>query len=74
MNRYGWTYSVGLMSRSYKVLVLAMASHLAQMIFLSLVETPHIEKLYGGSSTKETMKDVKESNIFIIKNFDPYRG
>ena len=72
---YGWAYAVGLFSRSYAVLALAMGSHLCQMLFLQFVETPHIEKLYGSESSKDPSKQKKaESNVFIVKNFDPFRA
>lgn len=72
---YGWAYAVGLFSRSYTVLALAMGSHLCQMLFLQFVETPHIEKLYGTeSSTPQSKLERQSSNVFIVKNFDPFRA
>lgn len=70
---YGWAYAVGLLSRSYVVLALAMGSHLWQMFFLQFVETPHIEKLYGSES-REGAKQSSKSNLFVVKNFDWYRS
>jgi phosphatidylethanolamine N-methyltransferase len=71
---YGWAYAVGLLSRSYAVLALAMGSHLCQMLFLQFVETPHIEKLYGTESSASSKTNGKTSNVFIVKNFDSFRA
>lgn len=70
---YAWAYAVGLFTRSYVVLAVAMGSHMAQMIFLMLAETPHIEKLYGTES-KGSDKKLPESNVLVIKNFDWFRS
>lgn len=75
---YGWAYAVGLLSRSYAVLALAMGSHLCQMLFLQFVETPHIEKLYGTESSAASSANgettANKSNVFIVKNFDSFRA
>jgi len=73
---YGWAYATGLFSRSYTILALAMASHLAQMLFLYFVETPHIEKLYGSESSAaaQTNGNGGGANVFIIRNFDLFRA
>ncbi len=39
-------YGLALAVRSYALFALVIVSHLLQMAFLSLVETPHIEKVY----------------------------
>lgn len=45
---------------------------MAQMLFCGYVESPHIEKIYGsdGGAGSHTGR----ANIFIVKNFDPFRS
>lgn len=40
---YGWMYGTAIVSGSWVVLAVALGSHLSQLMFLALVETPHIE-------------------------------
>ena len=44
---YAMHYGAALITRSYTILVLALWIHLSQLLFLVLVENPHIEKIYG---------------------------
>jgi len=44
---YGWMYGCSILARSYAVLACTMAIHLSQLAFLTLVEVPHVEKLYS---------------------------
>jgi len=69
---YAWMYGTSMLSGSYQVLALAMFSHLFQMVFLTYVEDPHIQRTYGleFEMTKQTHND----NIFILRNFDPFRA
>jgi phosphatidylethanolamine N-methyltransferase len=39
-------YGISLMAANYKVLLISIVAHLAQYIFLVVVESPHIEKTY----------------------------
>merc|ERR1711871_1244986 len=48
---YAWMYGFGFWSRSYTVFALSLFAHLAQMAFLTFIETPHIEKIYGGGNS-----------------------
>jgi phospholipid N-methyltransferase len=50
---YGWTYGCALLARSFTVLACGMAFHLSQLAFLTLVEVPHVEKLYAAGSREE---------------------
>jgi len=47
---YGWTYGCAILARSFTVLACCMTFHLMQLLFLSLVEIPHVDKTYGRSS------------------------
>jgi phospholipid N-methyltransferase len=50
---YGWTYGCALLARSFTVLACGMAFHLSQLAFLTLVEVPHVEKLYAAGPREE---------------------
>ena len=41
---YGWTYGCAILARSSTVLAVGMAFHLSQLLFLILVEEPHVKK------------------------------
>lgn len=71
---YGWSYGAALLSRSWTVLAMALGAHLLQLGFLAAVETPHIEKLYGGSSEEKYNPERHlDSNIMILQNFNMTR-
>lgn len=44
------------------------------MLFLWLVETPHIEKIYGSEGDESGKKGYTKANYFVIKNFDKFRS
>ncbi|TID25670.1 phosphatidylethanolamine N-methyltransferase [Venturia nashicola] len=44
---YAGYYGISLMAASYKVLFISIIAHAAQFAFLTLVENPHIEKIYN---------------------------
>ncbi|OCK78315.1 phosphatidylethanolamine N-methyltransferas-like protein [Lepidopterella palustris CBS 459.81] len=44
---YAGYYGISLMAASYKVLFISIVAHAAQFAFLTLVESPHIEKTYN---------------------------
>jgi phosphatidylethanolamine N-methyltransferase len=44
---YSVYYGISLVTRSYTVLFVSLAAHLAQIAFLVLVEEPHIKRTYG---------------------------
>jgi phosphatidylethanolamine N-methyltransferase len=39
-------YGISMMAASYPVLFISIAAHLSQFIFLAVVESPHIDKIY----------------------------
>ena len=45
---YAGYYGISLMAASYKVLFISIVAHAAQLIFLTFVENPHIEKTYNA--------------------------
>jgi len=70
---YAWMYGFALIVRSYALFALVIICHLLQMLFLSAVETPHIEKIYGKDEPA-TGKKERTSNFFAPKNFDFFRA
>ncbi|KAF2275577.1 phosphatidylethanolamine N-methyltransferas-like protein [Westerdykella ornata] len=44
---YAGYYGISMMTASYKVLAISIIAHAAQFAFLTLVESPHIEKTYN---------------------------
>ena len=45
---YAGFYGISMMAASYKVLFISIFGHLAQLIFLTIVESPHIERTYNS--------------------------
>ncbi|OAA56626.1 phosphatidylethanolamine methyltransferase [Niveomyces insectorum RCEF 264] len=44
---YAGYYGISMMAASYDVLFISIVAHLAQFVFLAVVENPHIEKTYN---------------------------
>ena len=70
---YCWIYGCALLARSTTVLLLAMVMHISQLIFLWIVEYPHVDKLYG-SNDLQVPGAFKVANIFLFINFDIFRA
>eukprot|EP00052_Salpingoeca_macrocollata_P015204 m.120766 g.120766 ORF g.120766 m.120766 type:complete len:752 (-) comp19598_c0_seq2:51-2306(-) len=45
---YAWYYGLFCISRSPTVLVVGILAQLSQMVFLAVVESPHMDKVYGN--------------------------
>lgn len=45
---YAGFYGISMMAASYKVLFISIFGQVAQLVFLSLVESPHIDKTYNA--------------------------
>ena len=61
---YAFMYGFALMSRSYTVLYVGLFGHSCQLIFLVLVENPHIDKIYAGIQSTLTADDVARFFVF----------
>jgi phosphatidylethanolamine N-methyltransferase len=51
---YAGFYGISLMVASYNVLFISMIAHAAQILFLMIVEQPHINKTYNPPSPRRT--------------------
>lgn len=57
---YAAYYGVALLTRSYTVLLVSMIAHTFQLLFLMLVEEPHMHKVYGKRKKVDDVWDVCE--------------
>lgn len=83
---YAGYYGISAMAASYEVLFISIAAHLTQLIFLVVVENPHIEKTYNpppprpSEPNSETVDDVSRDalapvhNILGVNNIDLFRS
>src|SRR5690349_4077914 len=51
---YAGYYGIALMMASYHVLFISIVAHAAQFAFLTLVEEPHIQKIYNPPPPRRT--------------------
>ncbi len=54
---YAGYYGISMMAASYDVLFISIVAHLAQFIFLAVVENPHIEKTYNPPQPRAARAD-----------------
>ncbi|MES1907833.1 MAG: hypothetical protein MHM6MM_000873 [Cercozoa sp. M6MM] len=50
---YFGLYGLALLAQSYWILLLAILAHVANIVFVSVVENPHVRRLYAGRVRKE---------------------
>lgn len=61
---YAGYYGISMMAASYDVLFISIAAHVAQLVFLVVVENPHIEKTYNPPTPrKRTMSAQSDSSV-----------
>lgn len=65
---YAFYYGASLITRSYTVLYVSILAHTAQLIFLSIVENPHIDKTYGGDQDSRVMDPEVERVLYNSSN------
>ena len=53
---YAGYYGISLMAASYEVLAISLVAHAAQFVFLSWVESPHIEKTYNTPAPRKQVE------------------
>lgn len=72
-------YGFALITKSYIVLIVSLAAHALQFVFLTWVENPHIEKIYGSETVNNQASEEFESNesylkpFIVFSNFNPIR-
>ena len=76
---------MGLLTRSYLVFYVGLIAHLLQLLFLGLVENPHVERIYGSTSNGPDESSKKRMlynaplvyfgrDLVLFKNLDPFRA
>eukprot|EP00050_Salpingoeca_kvevrii_P005840 m.285929 g.285929 ORF g.285929 m.285929 type:complete len:641 (-) comp11478_c0_seq1:387-2309(-) len=75
---YAWYYALSFIARSPEVAVVGIVAHISQMAFLVLVETPHMDKIYGEGEASQAVDMntaaerglVSEKEPVFLHNFD----
>ncbi|KAK5575043.1 hypothetical protein RB653_010298 [Dictyostelium firmibasis] len=76
---YTFYYGASLITQSYTVLYVSLFAHFCQLIFLVLVEDPHIQKTYpeiveDPHITREKVKTYFGHDLVVVKNFQFLRS
>lgn len=84
---YFFYYGTCLLTRSYSMLYISVLAHISQLVFLVLVENPHIERTYGKMTddAEKSERDAvlydaeygyfqKKDDLIIFFNLDIYRA
>ncbi|EME40692.1 hypothetical protein DOTSEDRAFT_74291 [Dothistroma septosporum NZE10] len=54
-------YGIAMLAASYKVLFISIIAHAAQLAFLAIVESPHIDRVYNSPPPIRRSEDVPDS-------------
>ena len=71
---YAGYYGISLMAASYKVLLISIVAHAAQLAFLVWVENPHIEKTYNPPPTRKQMQESEDEHQESDGSHESYEG
>lgn len=58
-------YGFALITKSYLVLIVSLVAHFLQFLFLTYVEDPHIEKIYGSDSDEIMVEELEASDHYL---------
>ncbi|KAI9101292.1 phosphatidylethanolamine N-methyltransferase [Phlyctochytrium arcticum] len=61
-------YGTALIAQSYWVLFISLAAHASQMVFLHLVENPHIDKTYNPPTKQISTEDRKVTDRYFSRD------
>ncbi|KAJ3280103.1 phosphatidylethanolamine N-methyltransferase, partial [Borealophlyctis nickersoniae] len=73
-------YGTSLIAQSYWVLFVSLAAHASQMVFLTFVENPHIDKTYNpprvndGSQDRAPTERYFRRDLIVFSNIDWFRA
>ena len=65
---YAFFYGASMITQSYTVLYVSIVAHACQLIFLTIVENPHIDKTYGGDESSRVMDPEVEEVLYNTTN------
>ena len=65
---YAFYYGASLITQSYTVLYVSILAHASQLVFLTIVENPHIDKTYGGDQSERVMDPEVEKVLYDSSN------
>ncbi|CCH45701.1 putative membrane protein [Wickerhamomyces ciferrii] len=71
-------YGFALITKSYLILIVSLAAHFLQFVFLTYVENPHMDKIYGSESFDDTIGELESHEsylkpLIVFGNFNPIR-
>jgi phosphatidylethanolamine N-methyltransferase len=71
---YLFMYGSALITHSYTILLYSLFAHACQLIFLEMVENPHIERTYAGIVDSDEVPEEAPTDMVVLSNFTPYRA
>ncbi|ORC84460.1 phosphatidylethanolaminen-methyltransferase-lik e protein [Trypanosoma theileri] len=84
---YAFMYGVPLMAKSYTLFYLSIFGHLSQLLFLALVENPHIDRTYNvmrSRTNDDILRDdilydeeegfLHRNELILLRRFSPFRA
>lgn len=71
---YGWYYGMTLLAKSYTVFYMGLGAHFSQLLFLVLIELPHVkekEPSYGWKSDEaKSMNENRNDDMVLLSRID----
>ncbi|CAK7568580.1 MAG: phosphatidylethanolamine N-methyltransferase [Sporothrix epigloea] len=63
---YAGYYGISMMAASYEVLFISIVAHFAQIVFLVVVENPHIEKIYNPPLPRTARASTQNGDDILV--------